>query len=202
MISLTSATVTTWSSLWSISIRLYSARIPTSSILNPFSFAYVWPNVTSSSLIKIGTSRREVNFLLNSLLEDNRRSKGFLCSSKTIRSSPVSLSIALFNRWTVFSFILPAFSMIRAPPYNFDTISLIFFLFRESPVIIATFPCFNFLCFWIAFTTSTARTVLPEPFRPMISKFPVFDVPCRFVHCLSCSKTSTSCSLIPLTGTK
>ena len=48
-------------------------------------------------MIKIGTSRREVNFLLNSLLEDNRRSKGFLCSSKTIRSSPVSLSIALFT---------------------------------------------------------------------------------------------------------
>ena len=75
------------------------------------------------------------------------------------------------------------------------------FLFSDSPVTIATFPCFRFLCFWIAFTISTARTVFPDPFLPITRRLPVFEVPSLWAL-LSLSRTSTICSLIPLTGTK
>ena len=98
-------------------------------------------------------------------------------------------------------FSLPAFSTIMAPPRSFWIIFVSSFLFSDSPVTIATFPCFRFLCFWIAFTMSTASTVLPEPLRPITRRLPVLEVP-SLRALLSLSSTSTICSLIPLTGTK
>ena len=148
-----------------------------------------------------GSSSLEVNFFLKSGLAVIILSRGFLWSSRTKRSSPVFLDINAFSSLIVLEFNLPAFSMMIAPPRSFWIILPSSFLFSDSPVTIATLPCFRFLCFWIAFTISTASTVFPDPLRPMIIKLPVLEVPSLWAR-LSLSSTATICSLIPLTGTK
>lgn len=76
-----------------------------------------------------------------------------------------------------------------------------FFLIQRLTCNDRYFTLFQISLFLDCFTISTARTVLPDPFLPITRRFPVLEVPSLWAR-LSLSRTSTICSLIPLTGTK